>query len=97
MSAKKRLKFKAVHPGLVLQEAIDNAGLSQSRLAKHIGVNQSKINDICRGRRGLSIEMCAKLGRAFGMTTEFWYNAQKQYELDSLDERDFSSINQIAA
>ena len=97
MKSKKKLKFKPTHPGLVLQEALDESGLSQSKLANHVGVTQSKINEICRGKRGLSIEMCAKLGRAFGLSTEFWYNLQKQFELDSLDESDFEGINKVAA
>jgi addiction module HigA family antidote len=94
---KKKVRFKPTHPGIILQEALNGASLSQSKLATHIGVTQSKINEICRGKRGLSIEMCAKLGRAFGLSTEFWYNAQKQFELDSLDETEFLEIDKIAA
>ena len=90
-------KFAAVHPGEILQDAIDNAGLTQSALAAHIGVAQSKINDICRGRRGISVEMAVRLARAFGLSTEFWYNLQKQYELDSFDAAAYASIKRIAA
>ena len=90
-------KFAPVHPGEILQDAIDGAGLTQSGLASHIGVPQSKINDICRGRRGVSVEMAARLARAFGMSTEFWYNLQKQYELDSFDDSAFDEIEKVAA
>lgn len=41
--------------------------------------------------------MAVRLGRAFGLTTEFWYNLQKQYELDSFDENQYSDIEKIAA
>jgi antitoxin HigA-1 len=97
MAKRNALKFAPVHPGEILQDAIDDAGLNQSALAKHIGVAQSKINDICRRRRGISIEMAARLGKAFGTSTEFWYNLQKQFELDSFDDAAFNSIEHIAA
>lgn len=90
-------KFAPVHPGEILQDAIDESGLTQSALASHIGVSQSKINDICRGRRGISLEMAARLGRAFGTSTEFWFNLQKQFELDSFDESEFENIDTVAA
>jgi antitoxin HigA-1 len=80
-----------------LQDAITESGLSQSALAEHIGVSQSKINDICRCRRGISLEMAARLGHAFGTSVEFWYNLQKQYELDSFDASEFDKITKIAA
>lgn len=41
--------------------------------------------------------MAARLARAFGMSTEFWYNLQKQYELDSFDDSEFDEIGKIAA
>jgi addiction module HigA family antidote len=97
MARKRQSRFAAIHPGEILQDAIDGAGLSQTALAAHIGVAQSKINDICRGRRGISLEMAARLGRAFGQSTEFWYNLQKQYELDSFDDGEFDDIDSIAA
>ena len=97
MVKKSAPRFAPVHPGEILQDAISDSGLNQLSLAKHIGVSQSKINDICRRRRGLSLEMAARLGRACGTSTEFWYNLQKQYELDSFDESEFSGIENIAA
>jgi antitoxin HigA-1 len=97
MRTKKNLTFAPIHPGEILQDAIDGAKITQSTLAEHIGLPQSTINDICRGRRGISVEMAARLGRAFGSSTEFWYNLQKNYELDSFDEEKFSSIDKIAA
>ena len=91
------VKFAPIHPGEILQDAIDGAGLSQSSLAAHIGVSQSKVNDICRGRRGISLEMAARLARAFGTSAEFWYNLQKQFELDSFDASEFDGIETFAA
>ena len=93
----KNIKFIPIHPGEILQDALDSSDITQMALAMHIGVTQSKINDICRGRRGISAQMAAKLGKAFNQSTEFWYNLQKQYEIDSLDDSEFENIETIAA
>lgn len=97
MRKKKKIKIIPIHPGEILQDALDGIGITQMALASHIGVTQSKINDICRGRRGISVEMAAKLGKAFNQSTDFWYNLQKQYEIDSLDDSEFEGIGTIAA
>ena len=41
--------------------------------------------------------MAARLGKAFGQSTEFWWNLQKNYELDSFDETEFDDIDKVAA
>lgn len=97
MKKKQNIKIIPIHPGEILQDALDSLGITQMAIASHIGVTQSKINDICRGRRGISVEMAARLGKAFNQSTDFWYNLQKQYEIDSLDDSEFDNIDTIAA
>jgi antitoxin HigA-1 len=71
----------AVHPGAVLQDILDESDLTQYELARHLGMPHSKINEICRGKRGVSAKMATMLGRAFGQSPEFWLNLQKSWEL----------------
>lgn len=87
----------AVHPGEVLQEELEARGVSQTALAEHLGVHQSKINEICKGRRGLSPEMSVQLSKAFGTSPSFWMNLQSQWELSQVDEDEYSDIGEIAA
>jgi addiction module HigA family antidote len=75
----------AVHPGEVLQEMLDDLGVSQSKLARHVKVDPSKINEICRGRRGISAEMALILSRALGTSVAVWMNLQKAWELSQAD------------
>ena len=44
----------AVHPGERLKDDLKEIGITQSAFAKHIGVLARKINEICRGNRGVS-------------------------------------------
>ena len=40
----------------------------------------SKINEICRGKRGISAEMAVKLGKAFSQTPDLWMGLQNEWE-----------------
>ena len=53
-----------VHPGEVLQDELEETGLTQTALANHIGVLPKTINEICRGKRGISADMAMKLDAA---------------------------------
>ena len=85
----------AVHPGEMLQEILEQNEITQSQLAKHLGMPQSKINEICRGKRGVSVEMAYQLARAFRSTPEFWMNLQKNWEMKQVDQSKFEDIEPI--
>lgn len=87
----------AIHPGEVLQDEIEARGISQTALAQHLGVHQSKINEICKGRRGISPEMAVQLSRAFGNSPGFWLNLQTNWELSQVDQTLFEEIEELAA
>ena len=89
--------FTPIHPGAVLQDELEVVGLTQSALAKHIGVLPKTINEICRGKRGISAEMAMKLSKALGGSPQFWLNLQNNWELSQLKETAFQSIKPIAA
>ena len=76
-------KFRiSTHPGRFLYEDfLEPLGVSQSALARHIGVNPRVINEICREKRGVSPRMAQLLEAALGMSAEFWMNAQAAYDL----------------
>ena len=89
--------YTPIHPGEVLKDELDEVGLTQSALAKHIGVLPKTINEICRGKRGISAEMAMKLSKALGGSAQFWLNLQNNWEISQLDESVFEHIEHIAA
>jgi len=89
--------YTPVHPGEVLKDELDEVGLTQSALAKHIGVLPKTINEICRGKRGISAEMAMKLSKALGGSAQFWLNLQNNWEISQLDESVFEGIEHVAA
>lgn len=86
-----------VHPGEVLKDELEEMGLSQTALAEHIEVLPKTINEICRGKRGISAEMAVKLSKALGASPQFWLNLQNNWELCQLNEANYKSIGRIAA
>jgi antitoxin HigA-1 len=90
------IHYTPIHPGEVLKDELDEIGLTQSALAKHIGVLPKTINEICRGKRGISAGMAMKLSKAFGGSAQFWLNLQNNWEISQLDESVFESIEHIA-
>jgi antitoxin HigA-1 len=91
------LHFTPVHPGEVLKDELEELALTQSALAKHIGVLPKTINEICRGKRGISAEMAMKLSKALGGSPQFWLNLQNNWEISQLDESVFEGIEHVPA
>ena len=89
----------AVHPGEILEEILEQNQITQSEVARRLGMTQSKINEICRGKRGVTPDMAMRLGRLFGQSPLFWLNLQKNWELSQLDESTYAAIEpfQMAA
>ena len=78
-----RTKYPPVHPGEILKEEfLEPMGITGYRLAKDLGVNAPKVNDILLGKRGISAEMALRLGKYFDMSPNFWMNLQSRYELE---------------
>ncbi len=76
------MKTFAFHPGDILRtEFMEPLGLSAWRLARELEVPAPRINDIVRGKRGISANTALRLGRYFGNSAQFWLNLQNRYDL----------------
>ncbi len=85
-----------IHPGEHLAEMLAELGISQYRLARTIGVSPRRINEIVHGRRSVTADTALRIGRALGMTPEFWLNLQRMYDLDlARTSADISSIEPL--
>ena len=76
-------KLAAVHPGSVLlADFIEPMAITRYRVAKAIGVQQRRIDEICAGDRGITADTAVRLGLAFGIDPQFWLNLQAQYDIE---------------
>ncbi len=70
------------HPGeILLEEFLIPLEMSQVAFAEHIGVPVQRVNEIVRGKRGVTPESAWLFAQAFGTTPEFWLNLQANYDL----------------
>lgn len=75
-------QLKNPHPGEILQtEFLEPLGLSQNALAKAIDVPANRINEIIRGRRGITADTDVRLARYFGLSEGYWLRLQNTYDL----------------
>jgi addiction module HigA family antidote len=70
------------HPGEVLREEfLEPLGITQVAFAEHIGVPVQRVNEIVRGKRGISPDTAWLFSQALGTTPQFWMNLQSAYAL----------------
>ena len=70
------------HPGIMLKEDfLDDLGVKPGTFARAIGVDRAAIKKIIDGKRAITADMSLRFGLFFGMSSGFWLNLQKDYEL----------------
>ncbi|UDF30004.1 UNVERIFIED_ORG: HigA family addiction module antidote protein [Roseateles sp. XES5] len=76
------------HPGEFVREELDARGWSQRDLAYILGTHEQAVNLITSGKRGISPEMAKALGKAFEVSSEYFANLQKAFEMANAREPD---------
>ncbi|MES2732629.1 MAG: HigA family addiction module antitoxin [Bacteroidota bacterium] len=76
-------KLANIHPGEVLQkEFLIPLEISAYKLAKAIGIPQTRISEILNGRRRITANTALRLSYYFGTTPKFWLGLQDDYDLE---------------
>src|SRR5271156_3599536 len=72
----------ATHPGQVLlQEFLEPLGLTQAELARALAIPLNRVNELVRGKRGVTPETALLLAGYFKNSAEFWMNLQTAHDL----------------
>ena len=70
------------HPGVVLlEDFLTPLGITQVALADHIGVSVQRVNELVRGKRGMTPDTAWLLSQALETSPEFWLNLQAAHDL----------------
>ena len=73
--------MRAVHPGEVLRDELDELGMSANAFAIALDVPANRISAILKGQRGVTADTALRLSRYLGTTPQVWLNLQKTFEL----------------
>ena len=89
-------KLKNIHPGEVLsEEFLIPFGLSAYKLAKDIGILQTRVFIILKGSRRITADTALRLSKYFGTSAKFWLGLQNDYDLEEEGKAKSSLIDVI--
>jgi addiction module HigA family antidote len=75
-------KRRPTHPGELLRaEILPATGLTQSELARHLGVSRRTLGEIINERRAVSPDLAHRLARVFNTSPELWLNMQQAVDV----------------
>jgi antitoxin HigA-1 len=78
----------ATHPGqILLHEFLAPMGLSQAELARTLTIPLNRVNELIRGKRGITPETALLLSGYFKNSAEFWMNLQTAHDLTRLRQQ----------
>ncbi len=78
----RRMKRPPTHPGeMLLEEFLRPLGITQALAARRMGVSTNRLNELVRGKRGVTAETALRLSELLGTSPEFWLNLQTSWDL----------------
>jgi antitoxin HigA-1 len=84
------------HPGeMLLEEFLIPMGITQQELANAIHVPYQRINEIVRGRRGVTPSTALRLAKFFGVSADFWLNLQLRWDLYNAQQIEGGELERI--
>lgn len=82
------MKSRAIHPGEILkEELLIPRGISQSQLAQALKISFRRVNEICQGKRPITLNTAVRLSVYFGTSVQLWLDLQRDYELECLEDQ----------
>ena len=71
------------HPGeILLEEFLEPMNETQAAFADKLGWTKAKLNELIKGKRGITAETAIDLAEALGTSPKLWMNLQATWDLD---------------
>ena len=89
-------KIRNIHPGEVLQEEfLIPLDLSAYRLSKDIGIPQTRISEILKGKRRITADTALRLSKYFGNSAKFWLGLQDDFDIEEEMQNKLNELRSI--
>jgi addiction module HigA family antidote len=76
------------HPGeMLLEEFLTPAGVTQTAFAKRLGWTRARLNELIKGKRGITADAALDLAEVLGTSPRLWMNLQATYDLAAAEKR----------
>ena len=79
--------MRAVHPGEVLRDELNELGVTLTEFARQIDVPPNRISQIIAGKRAVTGDTALRFGHWFGTDPQFWLNLQTAHEIRIAEEK----------
>jgi len=80
---------------MLLHEFLQPRGITQRELAAAIDVPFQRVNEVVRGRRGVTPSTALRLSRFFGTTPDLWMSLQQRWDLYHAMRREAEKLDSI--
>jgi len=85
-----------IHPGEILEEDfLASMDITPYRLAKATGIDQTRVSEIIRGKRSITVDTALRFSRYFGNSPEFWINLQTAYDIEEKKRKITKDLQKI--
>jgi len=89
-------KLLNIHPGEILsEEFLLPMEITAYRLSKEIGIPQTRISQIIKGKRRITADTALRLSAFFGNSARFWLGLQDDYDLEEERQVHIEILNRI--
>jgi len=87
--------MRAVHPGEILEDQLNELGISTTEFARQIDVPPNRISQIIAGKRAVTGDTALRFGHWFGCEPQFWLNLQGAYDIRIAEEKSGREIARL--
>jgi len=84
------------HPGVFLQELLEDMSITPYRLAKDTFMPATRVGDILKERRAVTPDTAMRLAKYFGSSPSYWLNLQSSYDLSKCHPEHIDDIHAVA-
>ncbi|HEY0667389.1 MAG TPA: HigA family addiction module antitoxin [Sphingobacteriaceae bacterium] len=89
-------KLKNIHPGeILMEEFLKPFDITAYKLAKDIGIPQTRVSEILKGNRRVTADTALRLSKYFGNSAKFWLGIQDDFDLEEEQKAKSSVLKSI--
>ena len=66
---------------MITEEYLKPLNITQGQLAQTMGVSRRTVNELCTGKRSVTVDSALMLAKVFENTPDFWLNMQRRIDI----------------
>ena len=89
-------KLSNIHPGeILLYEFLEPLEITAYRLSKDLKIPQTRVSQILKGNRRITVDTALRLSKYFGNSAKFWLGIQDDYDIEAEKGAKVAELSEI--